>query len=78
LFVPFFGAHRGALQRHIEYVNELGFDCYAVKLKDSFLPKFDFYFTSDLRFGKKHVWTEQIESALNQISGSKIVFAFVI
>ncbi len=76
LFVPFFGAHRGALQRHVEFVNGLGFDCYAIKLRDSFVPKFDHYFTSDLRFGKKHVWTEQIESALNFIKGPKIVFSF--
>lgn len=78
-FAHFFKGHKKALRRHIEFVNELGFDAYAFNLKDS--PK-DHYFVpyshTSKRFGMKHALADQIELHLNLLTAynEKIVFAF--
>jgi hypothetical protein len=74
-FVHFYGGSKKALRRHIEWVNSEGFDAFAFDLlgEASFsnIP-----LTSNLKFGLKHQYADQIESLLNEISGEKIVFAF--
>lgn len=76
LFVPFFGAHNQALQRHCDFVNELGFDCVTFELKDRFREMPTSLVSGDLQFGLKKIWTDQIEKMLNEIPGKKIIFAF--
>ena len=78
-FVHFFQGHKKALKRHIELVNDLGFDAYVFNLKDS--PK-EHYFVPyshiSKQFGMKHALADQIETHLNLMSEyeNKIVFAF--
>jgi len=78
-FVHFFQGHKKALKRHIEFVNELGFDAYAFNLKDS--PQEHYYIPYShvsKKFGMKHALADQIEEHLNLLSEypNKIVFAF--
>lgn len=74
-FVHFFGGSKKALKRHIDFVNELGFDAFAFNLA----KKFDILHppvASNGKFGLKHVYALEIETLLNQIPEKKIVFAF--
>lgn len=78
-FAHFFKGHKKALRRHIELVNELGFDAYAFNLKDSakehfFVP----YSHTAKRFGMKHALADQIQQHLDLLTDykTKIVFAF--
>jgi len=78
-FVHFFGGHPKALKRHIALVNELGYDAYVFKLKDSlkehqYIP----YSPVSKKFGLKHALADQIEEHLNLLPQykTKIVFAF--
>ncbi len=78
-FVHFFGGHKKALRRHIEFVNELGYDAYAFNLRDElnehyYVP----YSEVSEKFGLKHAMADQIEEHLDLITGYKsvIVFAF--
>lgn len=76
LLVPFFGARKPQMKRHVEFVNELGFDCVIYNLKKRPNSIGESYFSSQSLFGMKHIWADQIEKLLNEISGNKIVFAF--
>lgn len=76
VMVPFFGAQRKNLHRHIEFLNELGYDCIACDLKDRWTDVATNFISSEARFGLKHVWADQIEAALNSVPGNKIVFSF--
>ncbi len=78
-FAHFFQGHKKALRRHINLVNELGYDAYAFNLKDSakehqFVP----YSYVSKKFGMKHALADQIEEHLNLLPEykSKILFAF--
>lgn len=76
LIVPFWGAEKKNLQRHYEFLNELGYDCVLFDLKDSWAEMVTNNLSSKAQFGLKHVWAEQIESLLNEIPGKKIVYSF--
>lgn len=78
-FVHFFQGNKKALRRHVELVNELGYDAYVFNLKDSlkeqlYLP----YSHVSKKFGLKHALADQIEEHLNLLPEykSKIIFAF--
>ena len=78
-FVHFLGGHKKVLKRHIDFVNELGFDAYVFNLNDawkdySYLP----ISKKSKKFGLKHVMAGQIENHLNLFPHykNKIVFAF--
>lgn len=77
-FVHFLKGHKKVLKRHVELVNDMGFDAYVFNLKDdmkdySYLP-----FSKAKKFGLKHALADQIESHLNLFPKykKKIVFAF--
>ena len=73
VFVPFFDATRQQMQRHIKFVNALGYDCLIFDLKF----KVDQHLMSATSgFGLKHVWADQIEQILNELPGRKIIYAF--
>ncbi len=76
LLVPFFGAERKNLQRHAEFLNEIGFDCVSCELRDNWSEMANNLLSSHAEFGMKHVWADQIEGLLNEIPGDKIVFSF--
>lgn len=76
LLVPFFGAKKKNLQRHIEFLNELGYDCVVFDLRDEWHQVATNVLSSRNAFGLKHVWADQVEGLLNEIAGPKIVFSF--
>lgn len=78
-FVHFLKGHKKVLKRHIDLVNELGYDAYVFNLKDDmnehyFVP---YSHVSD-KFGMKHALADQIEEHLDLLPEykSKIMFAF--
>ncbi len=78
-FVHFYHGHKKALQRHIAFVNELGYDAYAFNLKDEMADHFGLpYSHISKKFGLKHALADQIELHLNLLTEykSKIMFAF--
>lgn len=64
--------------RHIKLLNEKGFDCVSFNLlMGSNRPQFLNH--SDVKYiykGVFYIWTRQIRSVLNHLSGEKIVYAF--
>ncbi len=74
-FVPYFEGSKKSLKKHIELVNELGFDAFIFKPQDHF-SLFNLPITSELKFGLQHQITNQIENLLNQLDRKKIIFAF--
>lgn len=78
-FVHFLGGHKKVLKRHVEFVNELGFDAYVFNVNDSWK---DYSYVpvsqKSKKFGLKHVMADQIENHLNLFPHykNKIVFAF--
>lgn len=78
-FVHFYQGHKKALKRHVELVNELGFDAYVFNLNDSFKKQQYLPFSHvSKKFGMKHALADQIEEHLNLLPEykTKIVFAF--
>ncbi|MCM2352178.1 MAG: TMEM53 family protein [Pseudobdellovibrio sp.] len=78
-FAHFFKGHKKALRRHIDLVNELGFDAYAFNLKDDLKDhKYVPYSHVSKKFGMKHVLAEQIGHHLDLLTHykTKIIFAF--
>jgi pimeloyl-ACP methyl ester carboxylesterase len=77
IFVHFFDGSQRLIRKHIELVNELGFDAYAYDVTfhlrrrslRSLLPR-------DKRIGLKNFWTDDVEYVLDQVPGPKIIFAF--
>lgn len=74
-FVHFFEGSPGALRKQIQLVNQLGFDAYAFQLS-AWSKLYTKPFTSELGFGLKHIYTEEIEAHLNSLPGTKIIFSF--
>lgn len=76
IFVPFFGADQKNLQRHAEFVGEVGFDCVQFDLNDDWGFSMKNFISSKGEFGLKHIWADQIEEILNLIQGPKILYTF--
>jgi hypothetical protein len=74
-FVHFYLGSKTLIKRHIEFVNELGFDAFAFNLLDTkeFLTN---PMSKKKHLGIKHIWADQIESLLNSIPQKKIIFSF--
>jgi hypothetical protein len=77
-FVHFFKGNKKILKRHIDFVNELGFDAYAFNLKDSMSDYSYFPLSQSKKFGLKHVLADQIQMHLDLLPEykNKIVFSF--
>lgn len=77
VFVHYFGGSPKGLRRHVDFVNNLGFN--AVTFQNVFnelkLPA-PLPISSKMDFGIFAVWRDQIETVLNAISGKKIVYSF--
>jgi pimeloyl-ACP methyl ester carboxylesterase len=78
IFVPFFGGTKLQLQRHIQFVNALGFDAVAFEFSydDRFLFKRPPLSTRAGKLGLKHQWADEVEDILNSVLGAKIIYAF--
>ncbi len=77
VFVPFFFGKKEHMKRHVEFVNELGYDAAVFTLsvhKKFILSKIPF--DSELGWGLKHQWTREISEVLDKIPGNKIIFSF--
>lgn len=74
-FVHFYLGHKRQLRRHIQLVNDLGFDAFAFHLRP---PSTILHppVARRGRFGLKHVYADQISLLLDRIEGPKIVFSF--
>lgn len=74
-FVHFYEGSKASLKRHIELVNEIGFDAFAFNLLDK-----EALLTNPLSRkkipGLKHIWADQINDLLNLIPQKKIIFSF--
>ncbi len=78
-FAHFYGGNKKVLRRHIEFVNELGFDAYVFNLHDEFNEHYYVpYSEVSEKFGMKHALADQIEEHLDLLPEykSKIIFAF--
>lgn len=79
IFVHFLNGHKKVLRRHIDLVNELGYDAYVFNLNDS-LKDYSYFPLSrrNKKFGLKHVLAEQIENHINLFPEykNKIIYAF--
>ncbi|PIT99338.1 MAG: hypothetical protein COT74_10055 [Bdellovibrionales bacterium CG10_big_fil_rev_8_21_14_0_10_45_34] len=75
LIVPFFGAELSQLRRHIQFLNELGFDVYAIQFSEP-RPRHWFTWNGGFKLGLKHRWAREISLALNRLPGKKIIYGF--
>lgn len=76
LLVPFYGAKKRALDRHVQFLNNLGYDVVNFAIhKESRNIKQKLISSTEL-LGIKHIWADQIEALLNSIPGKKIIFSF--
>lgn len=78
-FVHHFKGHKKALRRHIQLVNDLGYDAYAFNLLTDFSDHYYVpYSEISEKFGMKHALADQIEQHLDELPEykSKIIFAF--
>ncbi len=78
-FVHFLKGHKKALQRHIDFMNELGHDAYVFNLKDDFKDHYFLpYCKATKKTGLKHVLAHQIFEHLELFPEykSKVIFAF--
>lgn len=74
MFVHFYGGHQRVLKRHIDLVNEIGFDAFAFNMPDFLSCARIPHYRG--RIGLKHYLTKMITHFLNEIPGPKIIFAF--
>ena len=76
VFLPFYGAHQNNLKRHVELVNELGYDCVSFDLKDHWSDMSPSVFKTGMKWGFKNIWADQLKDILDSIDGKKIIFSF--
>lgn len=76
IIVPFYAANKTSLQRHVEFLNEVGFDVVTFHLMKESRTLSKSIVSSKELIGLKHIWADQIESILNAVPGKKIIFAF--
>lgn len=74
VFVHFYGGHQRVLKRHIQMVNDLGFDAFAFNIPSQNDLNLKILMTG--RFGLKHIYANMITFYLDQLSGEKILYSF--
>ncbi len=62
------------VKHHIDLLNEMGFDVSVLALQEEPHSLSQIPLTSNLEWGLVSVWADQVELALNQLPGAKIVF----
>ena len=77
VFVHHFGGSPESLSKHIQYVNELGFDAVAFQLQMASPKKMlRLPLTRNHKWGVSNVWEEQISDIFKAINRPKIVMSF--
>jgi pimeloyl-ACP methyl ester carboxylesterase len=76
LIVPFYGAKKSALHRHVSFLNDLGYDVAVFSILKESRTLQKSLFSSKEYFGMMHIWADQVEALLNALPGKKIIFAF--
>lgn len=74
-FVHFYEGSKEFLKKHIELVNQLGFDAFAFNLIDKKALLVNPLSRKKIP-GMKHIWADQINDLLNLIPQKKIIFSF--
>jgi len=76
--VHHYGGNRHSFKRHIEWLNELGFDAVSFDLPYRTFSQMrqGLPISKEWRFGLLHVWSDKIESVLGNISENKFVLSF--
>ncbi|MBL7545246.1 MAG: hypothetical protein JNL11_15615 [Bdellovibrionaceae bacterium] len=74
-FVHFYDGSKSQLRRHIDLVNELGFDAFAFNLLDK-MALFTNPISRSKKPGLKHLWADQIHDLLNLLPQKKIIYSF--
>lgn len=74
-FIHFYEGSKTQIKRHIDAVNELGFDAFAFNLRDK-LSVLTNPLSKKGSPGLKHIWADQINDLLNLIPQKKIIFSF--
>ncbi|NUM60256.1 MAG: hypothetical protein HUU56_16610 [Bdellovibrionaceae bacterium] len=74
-FVHFYEGSKTLMKRHIDLVNELGFDAFAFNLIST-KEMLKNPLSKKNIFGIKHIWADQIEFLLNSLPEDKILFSF--
>ncbi len=74
-FVHFYEGSKQVLKRHIDVVNELGFDAFAFNLIDKMALLINPLSKKNIP-GIKHIWADQINDLFNLIPQKKIVYSF--
>lgn len=75
VLVPFYGARYQSIKKHVEYFNSIGFDVVTLNLIFNRNP-LQFKLSSNLKFGLKYIWLDQISAIFNCIPGPKVVYSF--
>ena len=73
VFVHFYGGHQKVLKRHINLVNELGYDAFAYNMPQFAGLKLSILYKG--RIGLKHLYSRMLSYFLEQIEGQKIIFS---
>lgn len=79
VFVHHYGGNKRSFRRHIEWVNELGFDAITFDLPLSQVTDVRLRalpFDKQLNFGLRYVWAQKIEQVLGAIADKKIIYSF--
>lgn len=76
VFIHPFGVTEKFCFKHAEFVNQIGFDAFTFSLQYGQKVHWQPTFSSDLKLGMIPVWSEQVETVLNKISGRKILYGF--
>lgn len=77
VFVHHYGGNKFSFSRHIEWLNDLGFDCVTFNLPiRSFAELYKPPVSKDWRFGVRHIWADRIEAALGHLPQEKFIFSF--
>ena len=78
VFVHHYGGHKLSFKRHMEWVNDLGFDVITFNLPARTLKdlRFQFPFNKDWSFGLRHLWADKIEEVLGSLAETKILYSF--
>jgi len=78
VFVHNYGGDRRSFGRHMDWVNELGFDVVTFDLPLSYLRdiKARLPVSKSWDVGLRHVWADKIEEVLGKIPERKIIYSF--
>ncbi len=78
VFVHHYGGHKFSFKRHMEWVNDLGFDVITFDLPARTIKdlRSQFPLNKEWRFGLRHLWTDKIEEVLGGLAETKILYTF--